>query len=122
MKVRFTYFLLLFSFTMFAQTEVLELTAEQYGRDTVLNIIVARADLAARNAEGELPTRILLAGERYVFITAQVNLVTGLPYLVSSGGKNYRLYFTDLPLVKIDSRERIQDEPKVAADLSLIHI
>ncbi|SEP78612.1 CotH kinase family protein [Neolewinella agarilytica] len=116
MKVRFTYFLLLFSFTMLAQTEVLELTADQYGRDTVLNIIVARADLASRNAEGELPTRILLAGERYVFVTAQVSLTTGLPYLVSSGGKNYRLYFTDLPLVKIDSRERIQNEPKVAAD------
>ncbi len=116
MKIRLPLFLLLFSFTIFAQTEVLELSTEQYGRDTILNIIVARADLAARNAEGELPTRILLAGERYVFLTAQVSLAVGQPYLVSSGGENYQLYFTDLPLVKIDSRERIQDEPKVAAD------
>ena len=104
-----------------AQTLSIEVPNNAYGIDETLFLIVSRIqDMENYQDIGNYDEILIaLGGDEYSFISNPESLAYSNSYTVenTSSLDQYILYFTELPLVMIDSEEAIVDEPKILASL-----
>ena len=96
--------------------DTLFISEYSYGIDHSKKLIVIneKVDIASS-------IRGVALSDYYEFSDITDTLVIGIPYIVSlANGELYQLYFTELPLVKINPQEEIVDEPRRLADFSMI--
>jgi hypothetical protein len=108
---------LLFSFSLVAQDGELTIARDHFGIDDNHKLIVCRADLAAENAAATAPFTSIKAGSSFSLVQTRTTLRYGRRYHVTDNvGEWFTLYFTQLPLVHINSSEWIPDDFKVPAE------
>lgn len=92
-----------------------------YGIDTAKKLIVVNKNVSTLNTNyPELKTQLTLDAT-YTFANPVATLVIGTPYTVrNSSNVSYTLYFTELPLVFINTPNTIVDTPGVWASFSLM--
>ncbi|PIE86482.1 MAG: hypothetical protein CSA05_00180 [Bacteroidia bacterium] len=113
--------LCLCGFSLFSQNEVVQIDTIFLHKDDAKKLILINKDVAILNTEyPNLKNRILSAGLFYDFSSPVTELETGNSYAVTDQNKQtYKLYFTQLPIVSIDTSEAIVDEPRVYAEFAL---
>ena len=95
-----------------------KLTVEDYFVDEDLKLILSNKDISNIIIEDELNEFLL--DEIYTLVEPTNTLEFGTPYLVEKNSETYQLYFTELPILAINSNNAIVDEPKVAATCEFI--
>jgi hypothetical protein len=121
MKYPFAALLLIMSILCHSQTLTLELDVEQQGQvDRSLGLIVVH--LANLDQYSDLSDyneiEIGVDADTYRFDVVPTGLTYTQGYAVSTASIDYTLYFTELPLMSIQTREAIVDEPKVLGTLT----
>lgn len=88
-----------------------------YGIDEHLNLIVVNMNVEdINNSNNGNITTILITGKTYSIKETVEKFNTGTAYTVINDSlKEYKLYFTDLPIINIKSWQPIVDEPKIHA-------
>ena len=123
-KVFFLMIYFLYSFTPIYpsyQNQSINIDLKHYGKDESKKIIVVNKNINDLNQNyPDLKTSIFI-DVQYLFTTPVSSLEIGKAYLISDP-KNirYTLYFTELPLVFINTPNSIVDTPGVKADFKLI--
>lgn len=122
MNKKFTFSTVILLFTLlssYGQKLHIQIEENQFHIDTTHNIIVSRFQNVSdpTGAASYDTAEITLNEERYTFKNVPDTLSTADSYEVVKAGKSFTLYFTQLPLISINSSVTIVDEPKVATDL-----
>lgn len=121
-----TYFLLLlFSLTTiingWAQTSGPTEIENYYGIDQKNKIILCHTLLIDSLALEKVVQKLIqLGGTSYFFITPPKQLQDTERYLVVNEVDTFQLYFTKLPLVKLETSDTIVDEPKRIARMTYV--
>ncbi len=120
-----TKFLLLTGFVLSsllcsAQLLNIEVAEHRFRIDPYNNIIVVQ--MQNLDAYSDLSPysdiELELLNFEFSFVTIPNNLEFTGAYTVNNGSEDYSLFFTTLPLLKIQSQENIEDEPKIPAEFS----
>ncbi len=120
MKYAFVALLLIMAALSHSQTLTLELDGERGQIDRDLGLIVAHLENLDEYNDLSDYTEIVvgLGAETYSFDVLPSGLTYTQGYVVRADTDNYTLYFTELPLMAIQTREDIVDEPKVLGTLT----
>ncbi|MEA1897670.1 MAG: CotH kinase family protein [Bacteroidota bacterium] len=89
----------------------------EYHIDDYLDMVVCNTDIEPyADLSNNTSLHIQLeSNDLYQFKTIPSGLKTGISYIITGNNKTYALYFTDLPLIHINTEYYIGDEPKVPA-------
>ncbi|MEM7571679.1 MAG: CotH kinase family protein [Bacteroidota bacterium] len=87
--------------------------------DSELGLILVNEDLASLNAAISSVSSMLINGQSYDLSSPQDSLQLGQAYGLSDGPESLLLFFTELPIIRIDTTQMIMDEPRVLAELEL---
>lgn len=115
-------FLLLFlSILTFFKAITTEVAEQYFHVDASKKIILCNYNLAHLQKTDNLISQILF-DKIYNFETPQSDLKVGIPYTLidTENNNSFILYFTELPIIKINSDFEIKDTPKVLANFKLI--
>ena len=104
--------------TPISEKEKLELS--HYFIDEDLKLILSNVDLNNFSFVNEIEEFIL--GESYTLIEPTNSLEIGKEYLVEKNNITYKLFFTELPILSINSNNTISDEPKTLATAEFISL
>ncbi len=120
-KLLSTVLLCLFSFSLFSQNTVVSIDDIFFNKDDKKKLILINKDVTVLNTEyPDLKNQILSEGIYYNFEVAVNEFEIGNLYTVTNPDNEiYKLYFTELPIINIDTIETIVDEPRVYAEFSL---
>ena len=116
--MKYLLFLIIFSISplSFSQNITINVGEGKYILDETLNLIVCNEDITNyTNLTGSTSVTIVLNGNNYIFSTVPNSIVYGIQYLVNYNSQEYKLYFSQLPLINITPSQEIVDEPKVSA-------
>lgn len=119
MKILLALILSLFLSTLniFCQTVVIN--NGMYGIDNEKKLIVINQELAQLN-DSEVKTGLSINGNSYTFENQIENLQLGICYTVRDQQQNiFSLYFTELPIIQIETPNKIEKEIKVPASFSI---
>jgi hypothetical protein len=95
-------------------------TNGKYIIDESLQLIVCNSDITKLNDLANINSlTINLEGDIYEFNIIPNGLNYGEQYQIIFNSKSYKLYFSQLPLININTSQEIQDEPKVLANFIL---
>lgn len=103
--------------TTFAST--IELSKESCRIDIEKRIIICNTDLGTLLFDDQ-PIKLKINGNDYNILDNVTTLKIGNRYTLASGFERYSIYFTQLPLLYIDTESKISDSPKVLTEISLI--
>ncbi|PIE88265.1 MAG: hypothetical protein CSA04_02805 [Bacteroidetes bacterium] len=111
----------LLSYTLFSQESVVTIDSIFFHKDESKGIILINKDVQALNTlYPEIKNRIRAEGVEYTFALPLPHFEIGTAYPVTNPShENFELYFTQLPIVHIDTIEPIVDEPRVYAHFSI---
>ncbi|WP_089871119.1 CotH kinase family protein [Epilithonimonas hungarica] len=112
-----TFFLILIS--IFFNASTIDLPQNSYRIDEEKRIIVCNTDINKLKFDDQ-PITIILNDNNYKVLDNVVSLKVGVRYILSLGFTRYSLYFTELPLLCIDSDSEISDSPKVLSKITLV--
>lgn len=114
-------FLLLFlSILTFCKAITAEIPEQYYHVDKNKKIILSNYNLTNIKNNSDPISQIVL-DRLYNFETPQSNLKVGNPYILTdTENNNFTLYFTELPIAKINTDFEIKDTPKVLSNFKLI--
>ncbi|RFP66793.1 T9SS C-terminal target domain-containing protein [Hymenobacter lapidiphilus] len=102
------------------QADTLTLAAAFYNVDVQKHLILLNKKPAELQiAAGEQNSHLNL-DQTYTFTKPLGNLTTTTGYEAEYDGTRYAVYFTDLPILSITTRDSIRDAPSVAAQLTLV--
>jgi len=88
--------------------------------DQDLKLIVCNKDITAHNDLSTTTSLTIdLNGNSYTFNTIPSKLENGKQYRVTFNSTIFKLYFSKLPLININTSNNITDDPKVLASLTL---
>ncbi len=88
--------------------------------DEDLKLIVCNKDITAHNDLSTTTSLTIdLNGNSYTFNTIPNKLENGKPYDVTFSSTVFKLYFSKLPLININTPNNIPDEPKVLASFTI---
>ena len=120
MKYIISIVLCLISYSSFSQVLELTIPEGRFQFDESLKIIVSQidsienyADLSAYNE-----VTIRLADSVYQFTEMPDVISHANDYAIKNGDRNFRLFFTQFPIITIDNEIEIEDEPKSPAQFS----
>ncbi len=117
--ISFTLLLLLVNLTALANGTVV-IENYFYHTDHQKKLIVVNVEVSKLNSEYQGTKSAILLDEYFKFSNELLSLQVGTAYeVINTEGLVYRLYFTQLPLVKIITNEKIVDEPRVLAEFIL---
>jgi len=94
-------------------------TNNLYHVDKKHKIIVINQNLEDLNTDKTTPKNYLELDKTYTFVAPPVVLSTAASYQVKLQDSTYTAYFTELPIIHIDSRYEIVDSPSVYAKFLL---
>lgn len=121
MKAYLLIFTLVYSTFICSQTLNINVSDNKFGIDEALSVIVSRIqDIGNYQNIGSYDEIIITFGENdYSFISSPDSLEYSNSYIVEdvNTSNQYTLYFTQLPIILIESDNTIVDEPKVLASL-----
>jgi spore coat protein H len=100
-------------------SDTLRIAAPFYHVDPIRRIIVVNQSLAALNTNTEA-AQYLSLGQVYEFDQPVRTVKTDSAYQVAGGGAAYKLFFTQLPIIHLDTRHQIADTPSVYARFALV--
>lgn len=115
--------LILFSFCVNAQ-ESIQVDATSFGIDEQKALILTNTDITELNRHySGLKSEIVLNGSIYRFQSPVQTIQKGIAYRViyPPSAKQYSLYFSELPLIKMTVKDEISDTPKVSGYFELSH-
>ncbi len=93
----------------------------RYVVDTVLDLVLVAADVQLINGVHPGSESVITLDRHFSFASQITDVEIGVEYsVVDTAGTPYTLYFTDLPLIWIDTPHTIVDEPKVDAVFRMI--
>lgn len=120
MNQKLTFLTVIFLFSLSSYSQKLHIEKNQFQIDTIHNIIVSRLQNVNNSASGTSydSAEIALNGDLYTFKNVPDTLSTAASYEILKEDKSFTLYFTQLPLISINSSVTLVDEPKVATDLT----
>ncbi|TGE10559.1 CotH kinase family protein [Hymenobacter fodinae] len=102
--------------TCFAQTsESVTISSGMYHVDHVKKIILVNQDVQQINAQYEHIKGITASDKEYAFVDEVQDLTVGKSYSVTLDKEPYSLYFTQLPIIEINTKHIIADEPRAYA-------
>lgn len=88
--------------------------------DSVKHLVLINAPVHQLNAEHEALPALQLRGQEFVFAQPVARVSTNKGYAATVGKTHYTVYFTQLPIVNINTHNQIVDEPRVYAAFSLV--
>lgn len=103
-----------FSFVKLTQ-DTIKINPGHFRIDHSLRLIIVNQDRTLMHQPDSQRITALQLDSVYYFSTIPDSLVTGIAYQVIRDTLTYSLYFTDLPIVAINARDTIRDEPRVSA-------
>lgn len=114
-------FIIFASQLLYAQNGVVSIQSKFSSVDSVLKIVLINKNTEVLNEEfSGIKESINIDNTVYTFTSPIAQLETGFLYeVVSNENQYYRLFFTSLPIVNIDSNKAIVDEPSSAAQFSI---
>ncbi|MFC4164351.1 CotH kinase family protein [Epilithonimonas zeae] len=112
-----TLFLILLSTFSYAST--IELPKDSYRIDEEKKLIVCNTDLSKLEFDGQAIT-ININGNDFKVLDNVAVLKIGIRYTINWEFNRYSIYFTNLPLLHIDTTFDIVDTPKVLSTIQLI--
>ncbi len=100
-----------------SQNDTIRVAYGEYQIDRGLKMIVSNTDIKAYTDLSNYTSLYIQfeAGSIYAFRTIPSGLKTGGSYLVTTDNESYDLFFTELPLIQVQTDYYIGDEPKVPA-------
>lgn len=115
----FFLFLSFLSINLFAVT--IDLPKESYRVDREKRMIVCNTDLSKIVADDQA-IKFKINGDVYNLLDNIKELKIGIRYTLAQhqGSQRFSIYFTELPLLFIDSNAEISDSPKVLSQISLV--
>lgn len=93
---------------------------ESYGIDKEHKIIVWNFKISDSLKSINTPLKIIF-DQRSNFIISSGSLSYTTSYDLNYSNKTFRLYITNLPIIKIASDNPIKDEPKIASQFTYVH-
>ena len=121
MKAYLLIFTLVYSTFACSQTLTINISENKFGTDEILSIIVSRIQNIEDYQDIEDYDEIIISFgvNAYRFISNPNNLEYSNSYIIEqlNSSNQYTLYFTQLPIIIIDTDNAIVDEPKVLANL-----
>ncbi|MDT0556654.1 CotH kinase family protein [Patiriisocius hiemis] len=117
MKINFSLllFICVLSFTACAQS--LSLDSEFCGVDTNNKIIVCHLNYESQKMNNSY-SKIVIDTTEYSFEKGSVKPSTETKYTVFTEKETYTLYFSSLPIIKLQTQDSIVNEPKIVAQFS----
>lgn len=112
-----TIFLILLGTFSYAST--IELPKDSYRIDEEKRLIVCNTDLSKLEFDGQAIT-ININGNDFKVLDNVTDLKVGSRYILSWQMTRYSLYFTELPLLYINSTSTIVDTPKVLSEVTIV--
>jgi len=105
-----------FSGIMYGQNTVIDVSVGKFILDENLKLIICNNDISSyTDLSANNSITLTIDAQNYIFTTIPDQLVYGTAYLVEKNGEEFKLYFSNLPLINITASQEIVDEPKVAA-------
>jgi spore coat protein H len=90
-----------------------------YHIDNANHIIIINKETAQLNDTSKDLKDIIILDKPYALAEPALTLDTKSSYQVTSAGTSYTLYFTQLPIIHIDTKKEIVDTPSVYATFSM---
>lgn len=90
-----------------------------YHIDNTNHIIIINKEIAQISEANKTEKDIIILDKPYTLTQPVITLDTKSSYQVTSAGTTYNLYFTQLPIIHIDTRKEIVDAPSVYATFSM---
>jgi spore coat protein H len=90
-----------------------------YHIDYTRHIIIINKDVAQINETDKELKDIIVLDKPYTLTQPTLTLDTKSTYQVTAAGTTYNLYFTQLPIIHIDTKKEIVDAPSVYATFSM---
>ena len=119
MRHRYSLFLLLLLSGYLTAQTAYPVPDHHHATDSVAGTILARLDLETVNADGAPKSGVVLNGRTYRFSATRATLDYGTAYTVRApDDRSYRLSFTQLPLIVLQSADSIPLEGRVPATFS----
>lgn len=116
------YLLLILIFvSSYVSASIIELPAGSYRLDRDRGIVICNTDLSKLEFDDQ-PITIKMDGNTFLVLDRVKELKVGVRYSLGLGEYNltrYSMYFTELPLLWIDTTASIADSPKVLSKISL---
>ncbi|UQB67396.1 CotH kinase family protein [Epilithonimonas zeae] len=112
-----TLFLILLS--TFSNASTIELPKDSYRIDEGKRLIVCNTDLSKLEFDGQAIT-ININGNDFKVLDNVTTLKIGSRYILSWEMIRYSIYFTELPLLYINSASTIVDTPKVLSHITIV--
>ncbi len=118
---KYLLFFIVFQLMIFSMKAQVVITDRYFNVDASKQLILVNQPLEALNIMyPDAKTTIAGKGVNYTFDIPVLNLEKGIAYTVQDDQNNtYNLYFSELPIIKIQTNNTIVDEPRVHAQLSL---
>lgn len=109
--------LIVISSQIFAST--IEIPKESYRIDSEKKLIICNTDISKFTYD-EKPISLTISGNEYKVLDHVTTLKIGNRYTLSYGYERLSIYFTELPLLSINTNSPIADSPKILAQIMLI--
>lgn len=108
-------FMLLLTQLAVSQTLNIEIPENHFGIDNDISLVLSLLDNNADYSDlsGFSEVTISLNGDNYTFDSVPNSLDYSNSYSISNSINQYTIYFTELPIITIQSDSMIMDEPKV---------
>lgn len=122
MKIQKKFLITIFLLVAFIiKANSIEIPTQYYNIDYGKKVILTNYNVNTINQDNPIITEIVF-DKIYKFTATQYKIEIGNPYNIIdlSSNETYTLYFTELPMVSINTDFTIQDTPKVLADFRLI--
>lgn len=103
-------------------TDTIVVDPGRFGADAEHDLLVVSDDVAAINAAWPEEKSVILLDHHYTFDVPVAEVQTGVPYAVTDQDSAYTLYFTELPLITVNTPHTIVDEPMVHATFTLASV
>lgn len=112
--------LILFSHIATSQTLNLNIPENNFGidNDILLAVSLLENSETLQDLSGFTEIIISFNGDNYIFDSVPSSLDYSTSYKISNATDQYTLYFTELPIISINTDNEIVDEPKVPANLT----
>jgi spore coat protein H len=99
--------------------DTITIDSKFYHIDYINHIIVINKEVTSINEASKDLKDIIVLDKPYIITQPALTLDTKSSYQVTSAGATYTLYFTQLPIIHIDTRKEIVDTPSVYATFSI---
>jgi spore coat protein H len=104
----------------FAQTsDIVAISPDMYQIDQSKKMILVNQDIAQINARYGHNKGSITLDKAYTFVNEVEELSNGKAYSVTAENVTYSLYFTQLPIIKINTKHAIVDDPRVYATFAM---